>query len=56
MADTTKVELRLNAEQLRRLDALKAHVGLNTRTDAVRILIQERYMAIFGIDAERSKR
>jgi hypothetical protein len=46
MAGTKKVELKLNPEQIRRLDAIKDNAGLNTRTDAVRVLIAEKFLAL----------
>jgi hypothetical protein len=47
MADATKkVELKLNPEQIRKLDRIKSHAGLNNRTDTVRLLIQEKFLAL----------
>ena len=42
----TKVELKLNPEQIRRLDAIRRHSGLNTRTDTVRLLIAEKFLSL----------
>ena len=42
----TKVELKLNPEQIRRLDAIRDNAGLNTRTDAVRVLIAEKFLSL----------
>jgi metal-responsive CopG/Arc/MetJ family transcriptional regulator len=52
---TTKVEVKLSAEQLSRLDAIRRHAGLNTRTDAVRVLIQEKFLALASLPHPRNK-
>jgi hypothetical protein len=42
----TKVELKLNAAQLSRLDSLGRYWGLNTRTDTLRVLIAEAHRGL----------
>ena len=43
---TTKVEVKLDTMQLDKLDRIKSHAGLNNRTDTVRLLIQEKFLAL----------
>ena len=42
----TKVEVKLRPTQLKKLDAIKSHLGLNTRTDTVRCIIADRFRAL----------
>lgn len=51
---TPPVQMRLKPETLAKLDALVAHHALDSRTDAVRTLVDKAYVAT-GLGESRKK-